>query len=160
MAIPNVEDLSIEILNNMENNIEYSRNSIIKEQRRLLLVKKEEESKFQFTIGFAITKLWNLGMIKKINRGIYIISDLGREQLMLDREELKKKLTKYDTNVKKNRTMAYIIFKEANEKFLKEEKENINRNISERNLCQNLANYLRDTMRQMRSKWILCRCRI
>lgn len=99
-------------------------------------------------------------MIKKINRGIYIISDLGREQLMLDREELKKKLTKYDTNVKKNRTMAYIIFKEANEKFLKEEKENINRNISERNLCQNLANYLRDTMRQMRSKWILCRCRI
>ncbi len=160
MAIPKVEDLSIEILNNMRNNIEYSRQSMINEQRRILLLTKEEESKFQFTIGFAITRLCNLGMIKKIDRGRYIITDLGREQLRLDREELKKRLAEYNTNVKKNRTIAYKIFKNANRKFLKEEKENINRNISERNLCQNLANYLRDTMKEMRGKWILGRYRL
>lgn len=51
MAIPNVEDLSIEILNNMENNIEYSRNSIIKEQRRLLLVKKKKKVNFNLQLG-------------------------------------------------------------------------------------------------------------
>lgn len=160
MAIPNVEDLSIKILNNMRNNLEYSRQSIINEQRRILLVTREEENKFQFTIGFAITRLWNLGMIKRIDRGRYIITDLGMEQLSIDREELKKRLAKYNTNVKKNRTMAYRIFKNANRRFLKEEKENISRNISERNLCQNLANYLRDSMKEMRSKWILCRCGI
>ena len=43
MAIPNVEDLSIEILNNMQNNIIYSRQDIVNEQRRILLVTKEEE---------------------------------------------------------------------------------------------------------------------
>lgn len=42
MAIPNVEDLSIEILNNMEDNIKYSRKSIIDKQRRILVVTKEE----------------------------------------------------------------------------------------------------------------------
>lgn len=160
MAIPKVEDLSIEILNIMRDNIEYSRESLINEQRRILLVTKEEENKFQLTIGLAITRLWNLGMIKKAERGVYVITDLGREQLRIDREELKKRLTKYDTSVKENRKKAYKIFEKANKRFLKEEKENINRNISERNLCQNLANYLRDSMEEMRNRWILCRCRI
>lgn len=150
MAIPNVEDLSIEILNNMRNNIEYSRQSIINEQRRILLVTKEEENKFQITIGFAITRLWNLGMIKRIDEGRYIITDLGREQLRLDREELNKRLAKYNTGVKKNRAIAYRIFKNANRRFLKEEKENIKRNVSEENICQNLANYLRDIMKEMK----------
>ncbi len=150
MAIPNVEDLSIEILNNMQNNIIYSRQDIVNEQRRILLVTKEEERKFQFTIGFAISRICNLGMVKRINRGKYIITDWGIEQLRRDREELKKRLVKYTRNVKKNRIIAYEIFKNSNEKFLKEEKENIKRNVSEENICQNLANYLRDTMKEMK----------
>lgn len=147
MAVPNVEDLSIEILNKMQNNIIYSRQDIVNEQRRILLISKAEESKFQFVIGFAINRLCNLGMIKRINRGEYIITDLGIEQLRRDIEELRKRLVKYTRNVKKNRIIAYEIFKNSNEKFLKEEKENIKRNVSEENICQNLANYLRDTMK-------------
>lgn len=150
MAVPNVEDLSIEILNKMQNNIIYSRQDIVNEQRRILLISKAEESKFQFVIGFAINRLCNLGMIKRINRGEYIITDLGIEQLRRDIEELRKRLVKYTRNVKKNRIIAYEIFKNSNEKFLKEEKENIKRNVSEENICQNLANYLRDTMKEMK----------
>ena len=158
MAVPNVENLSIEILNNMRNNIEYSRKFIIDEQRRILLVTKEEENKFQLTIGVAITRLVRLGMINRINKGIYIITDCGREQLRLDREELKKRIAKYNTNLKSNRKIAYKLFKNANERFLKEEKVNINRNVSERNLCQNLASYLIDTMKNIRNRRLLCRC--
>lgn len=147
MAVPNVEDLSIEILNNMQKNVEYTRKYIIDEQRTRLMVKKEEESKFQFVIGFAITRLWNLGMITKISRGIYKITNLGNEQVRRNTEELKKRLAEYNIGVKDARVIAYKIFKNANNKFLKEERENINRNISERNLCQNLANYLSESMK-------------
>lgn len=148
MAVPNVENLSIEILNNMRNNIQYSRKDIIDEQKRVLLITKEEENKFKFTIGFAITKLVNLGFICRISRGIYIITNLGINQLRLDREELKKKISQYNKNVKVYRNIAYKLFKEANEQFLKYEKANIKRNVSERNLCQNLANYLRDNLKK------------
>ena len=44
MAVPNVENLSIEILNNMRNNIQYSRKDIIDEQKRILLITKKEEN--------------------------------------------------------------------------------------------------------------------
>lgn len=101
MSVPNVENLSIEILNNMRNNIEYSREFIINEQRRILLVTKEEENKFQLTIGFAITRLVRAGMIKRIDKGLYIITDLGMEQLRLDREELKKRIAQYSMSLKK-----------------------------------------------------------
>lgn len=158
MSVPNVENLSIEILNNMRNNIEYSREFIINEQRRILLVTKEEENKFQLTIGFAITRLVRAGMIKRIDKGLYIITDLGMEQLRLDREELKKRIAQYSMSLKKNRMIAYKLFKNANERFLKEEKANINRNVSERNLCQNLAYYLTDIIAEMRIKRISCRC--
>lgn len=149
MAVPNVENLSIEILNNMRNNIQYSRKDIIDEQKRILLITKKEENRFKLTIGFAITRLVNLGFINRVNRGIYVITDLGIEQLKLDKEELKKKIIQYNTNIGNYRNIAYKLFEEANEQFLKHEKTNIKRNVSERNLCQNLANYLRDNMKKI-----------
>lgn len=149
MAVPNVENLSIEILNNMRNNIQYSRKDIIDEQKRILLITKKEENRFKLTIGFAITRLVNLGFINRVNRGIYVITDLGIEQLKLDKEELKKKIIQYNTKIGNYRNIAYKLFEEANEQFLKYEKVNIKRNVSERNLCQNLANYLRDNMKKI-----------
>ena len=149
MAVPNVENLSIEILNNMRNNIQYSRKDIIDEQKRILLITKKEENRFKLTIGFAITRLVNLGFIFRVSRGNYIITNLGINQLRLDREEIKKKISQYNKNVKAYRNIAYKLFKEANEQFLKYEKTNIKRNVSERNLCQNLANYLRDNMKKI-----------
>ena len=149
MAVPNVENLSIEILNNMRNNIQYSRKDIIDEQKRILLITKKEENRFKLTIGFAITRLVNLGFINRVNRGIYVITDLGIEQLKLDKEELKKKIIQYNTKIGNYRNIAYKLFEEANEQFLKYEKANIKRNVSERNLCQNLANYLRDNMKKI-----------
>jgi len=148
MAVPNVENLSIEILNNMRNNIQYSRKDIMDEQKKVLLITKEEENRFKLTTGFAITRLVNLGFIRRVSKGIYIITNLGIEQLRLDREEIKKKISKYNKNVKAYRNIAYKLFEEANEQFLKYEKANIKRNVSERNLCQNLANYLRDNMKK------------
>ncbi len=149
MAVPNVENLSIEILNNMRNNIQYSRKDIIDEQKRILLITKKEENRFKLTIGFAITRLVNLGFINRVNRGIYVITDLGIEQLKLDKEELKKKIIQYNTKIGNYRNIAYKLFEKANEQFLKYEKVNIKRNVSERNLCQNLANYLRDNMKKI-----------
>ena len=149
MAVPNVENLSIEILNNMRNDIQYSRKDIIDEQKRILLITKKEENRFKLTIGFAITRLVNLGFINRVNRGIYVITDLGIEQLKLDKEELKKKIIQYNTKIGNYRNIAYKLFEEANEQFLKYEKANIKRNVSERNLCQNLANYLRDNMKKI-----------
>ena len=149
MAVPNVENLSIEILNNMRNNIQYSRKDIIDEQKRILLITKKEENRFKLTIGFAITRLVNLGFINRVNRGIYVITDLGIEQLKLDKEELKEKIIQYNTKIGNYRNIAYKLFEEANEQFLKYEKVNIKRNVSERNLCQNLANYLRDNMKKI-----------
>ena len=148
MAVPNVENLSIEILNNMRNNIQYSLKDIFDEEKRRLLITKEEEKSFKFQIGFAITRLVNFGFICRVSRGIYIITNLGINQLRLDREELKKKISQYNKNVKAYRNIAYKLFEEANEQFLKYEKENIKRNVSERNLCQNLANYLRDNLKK------------
>ena len=149
MAVPNVENLSIEILNNMRNDIQYSRKDIIDEQKRILLITKKEENRFKLTIGFAITRLVNLGFINRVNRGIYVITDLGIEQLKLDKEELKKKIIQYNTKIGNYRNIAYKLFEEANKQFLKYEKVNIKRNVSERNLCQNLANYLRDNMKKI-----------
>lgn len=160
MAIPNVEDLSIEILNSMRDGVEYTRKTIIDEQRRRLLITKEDETKFQISIGFAITRLFKFGMIKRIDRGNYRITDWGIEQLTINREELNRKIANYNANVKRNRIVAYEIFRDANKSFLKEEKENINRNISERNLCQNLAKFLGHSMYKMRVTGILCRGRI
>lgn len=148
MAVPNVENLSIEILNNMRNNTEYSRKFIIDEQRKILLITKEEENRFKLTIGFALTRLVNLGLINRIDRGIYIITKLGMEQLRGDKDKLKKRIAKYNKKIKEYRIIAYRLFKEANEQFLKGEKANIKRNVSERNLCQNLANYLKDNMKK------------
>ena len=148
MAVPNVENLSIEILNNMRNNIQYSRKDIVDEQKRVLLITKEEEKSLKFKVGFAINRLVNLGFICRVSRGNYIITDLGIRQLRVDREELKKNISKYNKNVKKYRNVAYKLFEEANEQFLRYEKTNIKRNVSERNLCQNLANYLRDNLKK------------
>lgn len=148
MAVPNVENLSIEILNNMRNNIQYSLKDIFDEEKRRLLITKEEEKSFKFQMGFAITRLVNFGFICRVSRGTYIITNLGINQLRLDREELKKKISQYNKNVKAYRNIAYKLFEEANEQFLKYEKANIKRNVSERNLCQNLANYLRDNLKK------------
>ena len=149
MAVPNVENLSIEILNNMRNNIQYSPKDIFDEEKRRLLITKEEEKNFKIQIGLAITRLVNFGFICRVSRGTYIITNLGINQLRLDREELKKKISQYNKNVKAYRNIAYKLFEEANEQFLKYEKANIKRNVSERNLCQNLANYLRDNMKKI-----------
>lgn len=140
--------IAIEILSNMEENGIYERKSLITTQRDRMQIAREKEGDFKTKANIAITRLHKLGLINRVRRGYYIISELGINTVATRREELSRKINKYMIQSNKNKVIAYKIFKKANEKFWRENIRNIKMNVSERSLCSSFAQCLKEIIKE------------
>lgn len=140
--------IAIEILSNMEANGIYERKWLISAQKDRMQITREKEEDFKTKANIAMARLHKLGLINRVRRGYYIISELGINTVTTQREELVRKINKYMTQSNKNKVIAYRIFKKANDRFWTENSRNIEMNVSERSLCSSFAQCLKEIMKE------------
>ncbi len=136
--------IGAEILEQLSDNRIHRRADMLKQQKKLL--RGKEEPHFDFDFSWTLTNLVGLGYINRENRGEYKITSFGLKALEQNRENLYKQIQTFKKISEKNSKFAYAVFKEANEIFVKDNINSLERNVAEDSLCSALGRSLEKVM--------------
>lgn len=145
-----ISKIGIEILYYMRNKKSYRRTEIEKQLEKRHQVERIPVEHLKVWVSFALTRLTKQDLIKRIDRGIYQISDNGLEQLKDNKAILQEKINTYSIQADKNAKLAFKIFYNANKLFIKDNIRNIELGVSEVTLQGNFSQAFKEILKEMK----------
>lgn len=145
-----ISKIGIEILYYMRNKKSYRRTEIEKQLEKRHQVERIPVEHLKVWVSFALTRLTKQDLIKRIDRGIYQISDNGLEQLKDNKAILQEKINTYSIQADKNAKLAFKIFYNANKIFIKDNIRNIELGVSEVTLQGNFSQAFKEILKEMK----------
>ena len=142
--------IGIEILYYMRSKKSYRRTEIEKQLERRHQVERIPVEHLKVWVSFALTRLTKQDLIKRIDRGIYQISNNGLEKLKDNKAILQEKINKYSIQADKNAKLALEIFYNANRLFIKDNIRNIELGVSEVTLQGNFSQAFKEILKEMK----------
>lgn len=142
--------IGIEILYYMRSKKSYRRTDIEKQLERRHQLEKIPIERLKVWVSFALTRLTKQDLIKRIDRGIYQISNNGLEKLKDNKAILQEKINKYSIQADKNAKLALKIFYNANKLFIKDNIRNIELGVSEVTLQGNFSQAFKEILKEMK----------
>ncbi len=142
--------IGIEILYYMRSKKLYRRTEIEKQLERRHQVEKIPVERLKVWVSFALTRLTKQDLIKRIDRGIYQISNNGLEKLKDNKAILQEKINKYSIQADKNAKLAIEIFYNANKLFIKDNIRNIELGVSEVTLQGDFSQAFKEILKEMK----------
>ena len=145
-----IDKIGIEILYHIRNNTIHRRNEIEKAILIRHKIEKIPDEQIKVVISFALTRLTKKELIKRIDRGMYQISDTGLEKLQKSKDILREKINKYSIEADKNAKLALEIFYGANKKFIRDNISNIELGASEITLQGDFSQAFKEILKEMK----------
>jgi len=142
--------IGIEILYYMRSKKSYRRTEIEKQLERRHQVEKIPVERLKVWVSFALTRLTKQDLIKRIDKGIYQISNNGLDKLKDNKAILQEKINKYSIQADKNAKLALKIFYNANKLFIKDSIRNIELGVSEVTLQGNFSQAFKEILKEMK----------
>lgn len=142
--------IGIEILYYMRNKKLYRRIEIEKQIERRHKVERIPVERLKVWVSFALTRLTKQELIKRLDAGIYQISDNGLEKLQDSKAILQEKINKYSIKADKNAKLALEIFYNANKIFIKDNIRNIELGVSEVTLQGDFSQTFKEVLKEMK----------
>lgn len=145
-----VDKIGIEILYYMRNKKSYTRIEIEKQLEERHKIEKIPVKRLKIWVSFALTRLTKQNLIKRIDRGVYQVSNNGLEKLKDTKAVLQERLNKYSVQADKKAKLAIKVFYNANKLFIKDNIRNIELGVSEVTLQGDFAQAFKDSLKEMK----------